>query len=125
MSNLLPLSVSDYASERTRTASSFQFVHDQIDILRRQVATAVERGSLGLDHAAEIAGDLDEIQKSVEAGAADRSMSRGDLRAVSQNLHDIRKYVLQLRQIAAEPATNRPQDTDPGDRRPGGLDIVV
>ena len=80
---------------RPRLASSSQFVDDQINVLRRRVAAAVEKGALSTDDGAAIVKQLDDIQKSVDAGAVTASLSRTDLRRTSEELHAINRQVIQ------------------------------
>lgn len=102
-------------SARPRLVSSSQFVDDQIGVVRRRVAAAVEKGALTGDDAAAIVRRLDEIQKDVDAGAANASLSRSALRRTSEELHAINRQVALASRpaVAAKPAA------------PGRVDITA
>jgi len=99
---------------RPRLASSSQFVDDQINVLRRRVAASVERGALSTDDGAAIVRQLDDIQKSVDAGAAAASLSRSDLRRTSEELHAINRHVIQANRAAAANSGATPSPVVPG-----------
>ena len=99
---------------RPRLASSSQFVDDQINVLRRRVAAAVEKGALSTDDGAAIVKQLDDIQKSVDAGAVTASLSRSDLRRTSEELHAINRQVIQANRAAAANSTAAPSRGKPG-----------
>lgn len=101
-------------SARPRLVSSSQFVDDQISVVRRRVAAAVEKGALNSNDAAAIVRRLDDIQKAVDAGAATASLSRAALRQTSEELHAINRQVAQ----ASRPAAPKPAV-------PGRVDITA
>lgn len=122
----VPLSIGpDNASDRTRTVSSFQYIYDQIDILRRQTDSAMSRGAFDADTGGRIAGRLDMIEKAIDSGVADRSMSRSDLREVNAELHEIRKNIVLARRMAADAAVEDADSGRSGQRQPRILDISV
>ena len=85
---------------RPRLVSSSQVIDDQINVLRRRVAAAVEKGALGAEDGAAIARRLDDIQQAVDAGAATASLSRAALRQTSETLHAINRQVAQASRAA-------------------------
>jgi hypothetical protein len=110
-------------SDRTRMASSSQFVDDQIDILRRRVADAVDKGALGLDEGAKIAAQLDALQKEVDDGTATGRLKRADLRDIGKGLHAIAKQIVQANRAAADAARDDAPSSADRPRPAGGIDI--
>jgi hypothetical protein len=97
---------------RPRLVSSSQFVDDQISVVRRRVAAAVEKGGLSGDDAAAIVRRLDQIQREIDAGAATASLSRSALRRTSEELHAINRQVAQAIRPAAAPKPTIPGRLD-------------
>lgn len=101
MTAVPPLGGPAIPAERTRTASSFQFIYDQIDVLRRHLQTGMARGAFGAELAGALAGRLTSVEATVDAGVADRSITRADLRRLNEDLHDVRRSIVQARRTAA------------------------